>query len=36
MIDIHKFLKILSEILSEKYGVQVTLTATPKEEVKKA
>lgn len=30
MIDINKFLQTLSEILSERYGVDVTITATPK------
>lgn len=34
MIDINKFLQVLSEILSDKYGAQVTFTATRKEEVK--
>ena len=35
MIDINKFLQVLSEILSDKYGAQVTITATPKKEMKK-
>lgn len=30
MIDINKFLQVLSEILSEQHGIQVTITATPK------
>ena len=32
-ISIDKFLKTLSEILSDKYGAKITLTAIPKEEV---
>lgn len=31
-INIHRLMEALSEILSDKYGVQVTLTATLKEE----
>jgi spore germination protein GerM len=34
MIDINKFLQVLSEIFSDRLGVQVTFTATRKEEVK--
>lgn len=30
-IDIDKLAKVLSEILSDKYGVKVTLTFRPKE-----
>ena len=29
---IHKFMATLSEILSEKYGCKITITAIPKEE----
>lgn len=31
-IDVHRLLKIMSEILSDQYGVKITLTARPKEE----
>ena len=30
-INIHKLAKVLSEILSDKYGVKVTITIRPKE-----
>lgn len=28
--DVHRFLKVFAEILSDEYGVQITMTATPK------
>lgn len=31
MFDVEKVMKIMSEILSDKYGVKITLTAVPKE-----
>lgn len=31
-IDINRLMEVLSEILSDEYGVRVTLTARPKEE----
>lgn len=30
-LNVDKLMKVLSEILSEKYGCKVTITATPKE-----
>ena len=33
-INVHKLVKVLSEILSEKYGCKVTITAIPKDAVK--
>lgn len=30
-INIHRMLEVMSEILSEKYGVTIRLTAIPKE-----
>lgn len=30
-LNVDRFLKTLSEILSEKYGCKVTITATPKD-----
>jgi len=32
MFDIHRVMQVMSEILSDKYGVKITLTAVPKEE----
>ena len=32
-ISVDKLMKTLSEILSDKYGAKITLTARPKEEV---
>ena len=33
-LNVDKLMKVLSEILSEKYGCKVTLTAIPKDQVK--
>lgn len=33
MFDIDRLMKVLSEILSDKYGCKVTLTAVPKDQV---
>lgn len=30
-LNVHKLMEVLSEILSEKYGCKVTITAIPKE-----
>ena len=32
MFDIEKLMKVMSEILSDKYDMKITLTAVPKEE----
>lgn len=32
MFDVQRLLEVMSEILSDKYGVKVTMTATPKEQ----
>lgn len=32
MFDVERLMKVMSEILSDKYGVKVTMTAVPKEE----
>ena len=31
MFNIEKLMQVLSEIFSDKYGLQITFTATPKE-----
>lgn len=31
-IDVNRLLEVLSEILSDEYGMKVTLTAKPREE----
>lgn len=31
MFDVDKLMKVMSEILSDKYGMKITLTAVPKE-----
>ena len=31
MFDVQRLLQVMSEILSDKYGVKVTMTAVPKE-----
>lgn len=33
-LNVDKLMKVLSEILSEKYGCKVTLTAIPKDQFK--
>lgn len=33
-LNVDKLMKVLSEILSEKYGCKITLTAIPKDQVK--
>lgn len=33
MFDIERLMQVLSEILSDKYGCKVTLTAIPKDHV---
>lgn len=33
MFDIDRLMQVLSEILSDKYGCKVTLTAIPKDQV---
>ena len=33
-LNVDRLMKVLSEILSEKYGCKVTLTAIPKDQVK--
>ena len=32
MFDIQKVMKVLSEILSDRYGIKITMTAVPKNE----
>lgn len=32
MFDIERLTKVMSEILSDKYGMKITMTAIPKEE----
>lgn len=32
MFDIERLMKVMSEILSDRYGVKVTVTAVPKDE----
>ena len=32
MFDVERLMKVMSEILSDKYGVKITMTAVPKEE----
>lgn len=32
MFDIDRLMKVMSEILSDRYGVKVTMTAVPKDE----
>lgn len=32
MFDVQRLLQVMSEILSDKYGVKVTMTAVPKEQ----
>lgn len=32
MFDIERLMKVMSEILSDRYGVKITMTATKKEE----
>lgn len=36
MFDVHKVMQVMSEILSDKYGMKITLTAVPKEQEKPA
>ncbi len=31
MFDVHRVAEVLSEILSDKYGVKITITVIPKE-----
>lgn len=33
-IDVNRLMKVMSEIMSEKYGCKVTMTAVKKEETK--
>lgn len=33
MFDIERLMQVLSEILSDKYGCKVTLTAIPKDQI---
>jgi len=33
MFDVDRLMKVMSEILSDKYDVKITLTAVPKEKV---
>lgn len=35
MFDIERLMKIMSEILSDKYDAKITLTAVPKDQVPK-
>lgn len=35
-LNVDRLMKVLSEILSDKYGAKVTLTATPREPDRKA
>lgn len=32
MFDVHKVMQVMSEILSDRYGMKITMTAIPKEE----
>ena len=32
MFDVQRLMEVMSEILSDKYGVKVTMTAVPKED----
>ena len=32
MFDVDRLMKVMSEILSDRYGMKITMTATPKEE----
>lgn len=32
MFDIDRLMKVMSEILSDRYGVKITMTAVPKDE----
>ena len=32
MFDVQRLMEVMSEILSDKYGVNVTMTAVPKEQ----
>ncbi len=34
MFDIERLMKVMSEILSDKYGMKITMTAVPKESEK--
>ena len=33
MFDVHKVMQVMSEILSDRYGMKITMTAMPKEEI---
>lgn len=33
MFDVHKVMQVMSEILSDRYDMKITMTAIPKEEV---
>lgn len=35
-IDVNRLMKVLSEILSDKHGVKVTLTLRPRDEMAKS
>lgn len=32
MFDVQRLLQVMSEILSDRYGVKITMTAVPKED----
>lgn len=32
MFDVHKVMQVMSEILSDRYDMKITMTAVPKEE----
>lgn len=32
MFDVDRLMRVMSEILSDKYGVKITMTAVPREE----
>lgn len=36
MFDVHRVMEVMSEILSDKYGLKITLTAVPKDQQKPA
>lgn len=36
MLDVNRVMQVMSEILSDKYGCKITMTATPKDKKKPA
>ena len=36
MFDVHIVMQVMSEILSDRYGMKITMTAIPKEEAAQA